>query len=151
LGGETPLHALDLLVLQSTGFVDTPDHPARFGVTIVDPQQAWRPGWGLDVERNTSWISGADPIVFPASSVYSLLLVHMAVSGGSADKESLFEAVWEEVYHPLRHDKRIQMTISRLRKKLGDPQLIQTIEGGYRMDPDRRFTLVALRADRKLS
>ena len=58
----------------------------------------------------------------------------------SADR--LVEAMaraWDENADPFT--KTVQVTIGRLRRKLGDPQLIQTIPSvGYRITPARRRT-----------
>jgi DNA-binding response OmpR family regulator len=46
--------------------------------------------------------------------------------------ERLLEEVWDENADPFT--KTVQVTIGRLRRKLGEPQVIQTIPGaGYRI------------------
>jgi DNA-binding response OmpR family regulator len=45
--------------------------------------------------------------------------------------EELLEAVWDEMADPFT--KTVKVTVSRLRAKLGDPQLIQTVPNGYRI------------------
>jgi DNA-binding response OmpR family regulator len=46
--------------------------------------------------------------------------------------EGLLEQVWDENADPFT--KTVQVTVARLRRKLGEPQAIQTIPGaGYRI------------------
>jgi len=54
--------------------------------------------------------------------------------------EELLERVWDEMADPFTTS--VKVTISRLRRKLGDPPVIETVtQGGYRIgEPlDRRF------------
>ena len=51
---------------------------------------------------------------------------------GALSAERLLEEVWDENADPFT--KTVQVTIGRLRRKLGELQLIQTIPGiGYRI------------------
>jgi DNA-binding response OmpR family regulator len=44
----------------------------------------------------------------------------------------LLEGVWDEMADPFT--QTVKMTVSRLRAKLGDPQVIETVpDGGYRI------------------
>jgi DNA-binding response OmpR family regulator len=53
---------------------------------------------------------------------------------GVLSAEQLLAAVWDENADPFT--KTVQVTIGRLRRKLGDPPVITTIPGlGYRVDP----------------
>ena len=46
--------------------------------------------------------------------------------------EQIYEAVWEDIY--LRDNSTIFFQIGQLRRKLGDPELIQSVHGvGYRI------------------
>ncbi len=60
-----------------------------------------------------------------------------ALLPGEADKETLVQSVWgEDVYHPLRHDNRLHVTVRNLRVALGDgdpPFRVLTTETGYRL------------------
>lgn len=63
-------------------------------------------------------------------------LLRALLSEQTATKEALVRAVWEERdYHPLRHDNRLQATVHKLRRLLGDdgevPRRIRTTETGY--------------------
>jgi len=64
---------------------------------------------------------------------FSVLEVLMAARGGVVSAESLLERAWDENADPFTNAVRI--TISSLRKRLGDPWLIHTVAGvGYRVD-----------------
>jgi two-component system response regulator VanR len=63
---------------------------------------------------------------------FSVLEVLMAARGGVVSAETLLERAWDENADPFTNAVRI--TISSLRKRLGDPWLIHTVPGvGYRI------------------
>jgi two-component system response regulator VanR len=56
----------------------------------------------------------------------------MAHAGEVLSQEHLLEHVWDEMADPLTNVVRV--TVSNLRKRLGEPQLISTVPGrGYRL------------------
>jgi two-component system response regulator VanR len=56
----------------------------------------------------------------------------MSHPGRVLSQEHLLEHVWDEMADPLTNVVRV--TVSNLRKKLGDPLLIETVPGrGYRL------------------
>jgi DNA-binding response OmpR family regulator len=56
----------------------------------------------------------------------------MAASPGYLSTEQLLEKAWDENADPFT--KTVTVTISRLRRKLGEPQVIETTAGvGYRL------------------
>jgi len=55
----------------------------------------------------------------------------LAAQGRAVSTEELLSAVWDEMANPFT--KTVTMTISRLRAKLGDPPIIETVPGGYRI------------------
>ena len=62
---------------------------------------------------------------------FSVLNVLISAQGGVVSAEQLLERAWDENADPFTNAVRI--TISSLRKRLGEPQLIQTLPGvGYR-------------------
>jgi DNA-binding response OmpR family regulator len=64
---------------------------------------------------------------------FSLLHYFMANAGAVLSQEHLLEHVWDEMADPLTNVVRV--TVSNLRKKLGEPPLISTVAGrGYRLD-----------------
>jgi DNA-binding response OmpR family regulator len=82
--------------------------PARFEVT--------RDGSGLEL----------------TAKEFSLLHYFMSHAGQVLSQEHLLEHVWDEMADPMTNVVRV--TVSNLRKKLGDPPLIETVPGrGYRL------------------
>ena len=64
---------------------------------------------------------------------FSLLHYFMSNAGIVMSQEHLLEHVWDEMTDPLTNVVRV--TVSNLRKKLGDPPLITTIPGrGYKLE-----------------
>jgi DNA-binding response OmpR family regulator len=56
----------------------------------------------------------------------------MAAGGSVVSAEELLERVWDEATDPFT--TTVKVTISRLRRKLGDPPVIETVvEAGYRI------------------
>jgi DNA-binding response OmpR family regulator len=63
---------------------------------------------------------------------FGVLEALMRAQPGALSAENLLEQVWDENADPFT--KTIQVTIGRLRRKLGEPQSIETIPGvGYRI------------------
>lgn len=66
---------------------------------------------------------------------FALLHYFMANAGIVMSQEHLLEHVWDEMTDPLTNVVRV--TVSNLRKKLGDPPVITTVAGrGYRLDDE---------------
>ncbi len=82
--------------------------PARF--------EATRDGGGLEL----------------TAKEFSLLHYFMAHEGEVLSQEHLLEHVWDEMADPMTNVVRV--TVSNLRKKLGEPPLIRTVAGrGYKL------------------
>jgi DNA-binding response OmpR family regulator len=63
---------------------------------------------------------------------FAVLEALMAVSPSYLGAEELLESVWDENASPFT--KTVMVTIGRLRRKLGEPQVIETAVGvGYRI------------------
>jgi two-component system response regulator VanR len=63
---------------------------------------------------------------------FAVLEVLMAAEGGVISAEQLLERAWDENADPFTNAVRI--TVSSLRKRLGDPGIIETVAGvGYRI------------------
>ena len=63
---------------------------------------------------------------------FAVLEYLMTVAGRIVPAEELLERVWDEAADPFT--ATVKVTIGRLRAKLGDPPLIETVrEGGYRI------------------
>src|SRR6478736_5564606 len=67
---------------------------------------------------------------------FAVLDVLVAAEGGVVSAEELLERAWDENADPFTNAVRI--TVSALRKRLGEPWLIATVPGvGYRIDTER--------------
>ena len=65
---------------------------------------------------------------------FAVLEVLVAAEGGVISAEELLQRAWDENADPFTNT--VQVTIGRLRRKLGDPDMIETIRGvGYRIVP----------------
>jgi DNA-binding response OmpR family regulator len=90
----------------------------RHGDLILDPatRHATRGGRELDLTKKE----------------FGLLEVLLGADGAVVSSEELLEKVWDENTDPFTNVVRV--TIMTLRKKLGEPQLIETVAGtGYRL------------------
>ncbi len=68
---------------------------------------------------------------------FAVLEVLVAADGGVVSAEELLHRAWDEHADPFTNAVRI--TVSALRKRLGEPWVIATVPGvGYRIDPDAR-------------
>lgn len=68
---------------------------------------------------------------------FAVLEVLMAAEGGVVSTEELLERAWDEHADPFTNAVRI--TVSSLRKRLGDPPIVTTVAGvGYRIDTATR-------------
>lgn len=88
------------------------------GDVEVDTSQrrAWRGGEGLDLSPKE----------------FGVLELLVAARGRVVSAEELLERVWDEQSDPF--SSAVKVTVSRLRAKLGEPPLIETIpRGGYRI------------------
>jgi DNA-binding response OmpR family regulator len=67
-----------------------------------------------------------------ARKEFAVLEVLMGSDGATVSAEELLERVWDEHIDPFTNV--VRMTIMTLRRKLGDPQVVETVIGvGYRM------------------
>src|SRR6516165_5838794 len=74
---------------------------------------------------------GSQPIDLTRKE-FGVLEVLMAADGATVSAEELLERVWDEHTDPFTNV--VRMTIMTLRRKLGDPPVIETVIGvGYRM------------------
>jgi DNA-binding response OmpR family regulator len=64
----------------------------------------------------------------------AVLELLMAAQGGVVSAEQILEQAWDEHADPFT--ATVKVTISRLRAKLGDPPVIQTVDrSGYQIAP----------------
>ncbi|MFM8313236.1 MAG: DeoR family transcriptional regulator, partial [Deltaproteobacteria bacterium] len=88
---------------------------------------------GLDGKSLTLFESGE---VFHVSRGASNLVTKffMCLASGEKTKEQIVKEVWEQNYHPLRHDPLIYSLVSKLRKELGNnASWIEATELGYQL------------------
>lgn len=65
---------------------------------------------------------------------FAVLEVLLSAEGSVVSAEELLERVWDEMADPFTNT--VRMTVSRLRAKLGEPPLIETVSPvGYRIGP----------------
>jgi DNA-binding response OmpR family regulator len=84
----------------------------------------------LDPARRTLTRAG-DPIEL-ARKEFAVLETLMGAEGATVSAEELLERVWDEHIDPFTNV--VRMTIMTLRRKLGDPPVIETVIGvGYRL------------------
>jgi two-component system, OmpR family, response regulator VanR len=84
----------------------------------------------LDPARRTV-ARGGEPIELTPKE-FALLEALMAADGAVLSNDELVGRVWDENADPFTNS--VRMTVLRLRRKLGDPPLIETVKGaGYRV------------------
>jgi DNA-binding response OmpR family regulator len=84
----------------------------------------------LDPARRLATRSG-QPVTLSRKE-FGVLETLMAADGATVSAEELLERVWDEHTDPFTNV--VRMTIMTLRRKLGDPQMVETVIGvGYRM------------------
>jgi two-component system, OmpR family, response regulator VanR len=84
----------------------------------------------LDPGRRTATRAGIALDLSPKE--FAVLEALMAARGQVVSPEALVEQVWDEQLDPLSNT--VRMTVMTLRRKLGDPPLIETVRGsGYRL------------------
>jgi DNA-binding response OmpR family regulator len=89
-----------------------------------------RAGVRLDPGRMTSWRDGKELRL--TRKEFGVLEVLLRADGAVISAESLLERVWDENADPFTNAVRI--AVGTLRKKLGQPPVIQTVVGaGYRI------------------
>jgi DNA-binding response OmpR family regulator len=84
----------------------------------------------LDPARRVASRAGRRLVLSPKE--LGVLEVLLEAQGAVVPAEELLERVWDEMADPFTN--AVKMTISRLRTKLGDPPLIETVaQAGYRI------------------
>ena len=84
----------------------------------------------LDPNRRLAWRNGRNLEL--TNKEFGVLEALLQADGGVLSAEQLLEAVWDAHADPFTNTVRV--TMANLRRKLGDPPMIQTIVGsGYRL------------------
>lgn len=109
---------------------------ARVGALLRRAQPAHPPvlragALVLDTARRTTTVGGQPIDLTPKE--FAVLEVLLAARGRTVSTEELLERAWDANADPFTN--AVKITISRLRSKLGDPELIETVaRTGYRVD-----------------
>jgi DNA-binding response OmpR family regulator len=86
----------------------------------------------IELDPATRRASRGDRELELTNKEFGVLEVLLAADGGVVSGEELLEKVWDENADPFSNVVRV--TMMTLRKKLGEPQLIETLPGaGYRL------------------
>ena len=89
-----------------------------------------RAGLELDPARRVATRDGQELTLSPKE--FGVLEVLLAADGGVVSLEELLEQVWDASVDPFTNT--VRMTIMKLRRKLGDPSVLETVPGaGYRI------------------
>ena len=84
----------------------------------------------LDPARHTVARAGRPIELTPKE--FAVLEALLAADGAVVSNDELVERVWDENADPFTNS--VRMTVLRLRRKLGDPPLVETVKGaGYRV------------------
>jgi len=84
----------------------------------------------LDPGCLTAWRAGTQLDLGPKE--FGVLELLLAAQGRVVSAEELLERVWDEMADPF--SSAVKVTMSRLRRKLGDPPVIETVaQAGYRI------------------
>jgi DNA-binding response OmpR family regulator len=84
----------------------------------------------LDTAKRSAERAGKPLVLRPKE--FGVLEMLLAAQGRVVSAEELLERVWDEAADPF--SATVKITISRLRRKLGDPPVIQTVaRAGYRI------------------
>ena len=84
----------------------------------------------VDPGRRTARRGGRELALSPKE--FAVLEVLLAAEGRTVSAEDLLERAWDEFADPFTNTVRV--TVMKLRRKLGEPPLIETVPGaGYRM------------------
>jgi DNA-binding response OmpR family regulator len=86
----------------------------------------------LELDSSQRLVSrDGDPIALSPKE-FGVLQLLLSAEGAVVSTEQILERVWDEATDPFTNT--VRMTVSRLRSKLGDPPVIETIaSAGYRI------------------
>jgi DNA-binding response OmpR family regulator len=114
---------------------DFPVLVARIGALFRRSQPAIPPelrhgDLTVNTAQRKAW-RGAQPLEL-APKEFGVLELLLAAQGRTVSAEELLERVWDEAADPFTN--AVKITVSRLRAKLGEPQVIETVaKSGYRI------------------
>jgi DNA-binding response OmpR family regulator len=86
----------------------------------------------VSVDPGRRTVCRAGSVVDLGPKEFGVLELLLAAQGRVVSAEELLERVWDEMADPF--SSAVKVTMSRLRRKLGEPQVIETVpQGGYRV------------------
>ena len=98
---------------------------------IAPARQPVLEGYGVGLDPFRHEVTRDGRFVRLSPKEFAVLAVLMEADGGVLSGETLLEKAWDENANPLTN--AIRVTISHLRRRLGEPWVIQTVPGrGYR-------------------
>ncbi|RLP79198.1 DNA-binding response regulator [Mycetocola lacteus] len=99
------------------------------------PRRALPPvlsGCGIELDSFRHEVTRDGTPIRLSRKEFAVLEIILAAGGSPVSAETLLEKAWDENANPFTNSTR--MTVSALRKKLGEPRVIQTVSGvGYRL------------------
>jgi DNA-binding response OmpR family regulator len=105
-------------------------HALARRATLRAPVKLERGGITLDAARHEAYRDGH--LLSLSLKEFALLAELLRADGAVVSAEHLLEKVWDEHIDPFTNTVRV--TMMKLRRKLGEPQVIETIAGaGYRL------------------
>ncbi len=88
----------------------------------------------LDSARRTVTRAGAPVVLSPKE--FAVLEILLGADGAAVSSEEILERAWDDTTDPFTN--AVRMTVSRLRAKLGEPPVIETVTPvGYRIPSDQ--------------
>jgi len=101
---------------------------------VSHPPVLERRGIRLDPFRHEVGVAGVPVSLTPKE--FAVLELLLKADGGVVSAETMLEKVWDEHANPFT--QTVKVTLSTLRRKLGDPELITTVSGvGYAITDPR--------------
>jgi DNA-binding response OmpR family regulator len=86
----------------------------------------------LRLDSSTRIAARGDRVLDLGPKEFGVLELLLAAQGRVVSAEELLERVWDEMADPFT--TAVKVTMSRLRRKLGDPPVIETVaQAGYRI------------------
>jgi DNA-binding response OmpR family regulator len=104
---------------------------ARRSRRVLPPKLAYR---DLELDASRRLVTrGGQPVALTAKE-FAVLEVLLSAQGTVVSTEEILQRAWDDATDPFTN--AVRMTVSRLRAKLGEPPVIQTVTPvGYRIGP----------------
>lgn len=110
---------INAVMRRTTGAINAPDEPVRIAGDVVIDQRSRR-------------VTMADAEIALTRKEFDLLALLATDPGATFTRESILEQVWDA--HWFGPTKTLDVHVAALRRKLGDPSIIETVRGvGFRL------------------